>query len=127
VPSSSPYSFIAAPHPALLTTTGASPGIEVITRHASRRASSMRPAWTCSAPQHAPVGPGRAIVAPAARITVAVARCVSRIHASITHPVKSHASVAAAVATPAESISRRRRLRARNRGRPARFGTRCNR
>ena len=36
--------------------------------------------------------PGRATRAPVARMTRAVARCVSRIHASMTQPVNSHAS-----------------------------------
>ena len=37
---------------------GASPGIDAIVRSARRRASAPSPAWTWSAPQHAPVGVG---------------------------------------------------------------------
>ena len=66
---------------------GSSPGIEAITRSAMARASSPSPAWACSAPQH-PSG-DTANEAPAASINAAVARCVSRIQASITQPVYS--------------------------------------
>ena len=66
--------------------------IEAMTRRARMRASASRPAWTWSAPQHDPRAGGRAMQAPVARMALAVLRCVSRIHASMTHPVKSHAS-----------------------------------
>ena len=58
VPSRRPYSLSAAPHPAELTSTGASPGIDAITRTASACASSCSPACVWSAPQHPPPAPG---------------------------------------------------------------------
>ena len=108
----------AAPHPAESTTTGASPGIDAMTRRASARAPSVRPAWPCSAPQQSPPRPGRATPAPVASITRWAAAWVGRIHASITQPVKSQTSV------PLATSGRRR---SGSRGRPSRGRTRPHR
>ena len=107
---------------AVLLHTGAAPGAVDHDRRRSRHrrhdASGERACFlvaTCvhvqrSAARTLP-GPGRATCAPAARITRAVARWVSRIHASITQPVNSHAS-----GSPPSATSSRRRLRGRTAG-----------
>ena len=58
-----------------------------MTRRARRRASSVRPAWTWSAPQQSPPGPASAAPTPAALSTRSAAACTGRSHASMTQPV----------------------------------------
>lgn len=95
-----------------------SPGIALMTRRARARDSSRRPAWLWSAPQQAPALPGSRTAPPAASITRMAARWSSRIHASITQPVKRNTG------SPAVGEARRVRViaAARSRGTPSRRG-----
>ena len=105
-----------------LTTIGADPGIDAITRRAS--ALLRRRDRRARAALHSTPLATRAcdLRAPAARITRAVRGWVSRIHASITQPVNSQAS-----GSPPSATSNRRRLRGRRPRHAEPFGTRCRR